>query len=266
VNTYEKFQSAPHFGSEANALHSRAIQPVGGFNPRLTSAARRTNWPRSELLPGYVSIRASLRQRGELHSAGGGRRSDNRFNPRLTSAARRTTDFTVTSCATIVSIRASLRQRGERARGPPSSGGPAAFQSAPHFGSEANLPNLIGLNQKESFNPRLTSAARRTSLPFQRCRKYAFQSAPHFGSEANRSRRASPDSFWRVSIRASLRQRGEQQPRADRRPMRDRFNPRLTSAARRTPRRTPVNSDNDAFQSAPHFGSEANSMNIPVSQ
>jgi len=36
------------------------------------------------------------------------------------------------------------------------------FQSAPHFSSEANTLALVHINENISFNPRLTSAARRT--------------------------------------------------------------------------------------------------------
>jgi len=60
-----------------------------------------------------------------------------RFNPRLTSAARRTLDHAPSSNSVAVSIRASLRQRGElgTVNHRVSS---SKFQSAPHFGSEAN--------------------------------------------------------------------------------------------------------------------------------
>src|SRR6266542_3172468 len=92
-----------------------------------------------------------------------------------------------------------------------------AFQSAPHFSSEANLgrpPTL--LLHVPCFNPRLTSAARRTAL------------------------RRVPSSALRVSIRASLQQRGERRIR---------------------------NSHNEKaeFKSAPHFRSEANGRSIKLS-
>ncbi len=61
-----------------------------------------------------------------------------------------------------VSIRASLQQRGELGALPGISR-TTAFQSAPHFSSEANA---------------LTA--------HQRALLYVFQSAPHFSSEANR--------------------------------------------------------------------------------
>src|SRR6266540_6965132 len=59
-----------------------------------------------------------------------------------------------------VSIRASLQQRGEPIQ-----------QRAPIFST--------------SFNPRLTSAARRTNELIHNLSCVAFQSAPHFSSEAN---------------------------------------------------------------------------------
>jgi len=85
------------------------------------------------------------------------------------------------------------------------------------------------------FNPRLTSAARRTPLYFCVFAHYGrFQSAPHFSSEANIKRLNNPPLIFRVSIRASLQQRGEQGFKALDVP------------------------DKITFQSAPHFSSEAN--------
>src|SRR6266545_3107155 len=83
------------------------------FNPRLTSAARRTIFTCVAMLTNHVSIRASLQQRGEQGRAPhvGGYYS--------------------------VSIRASLQQRGEQTR-LLLMHQPAGFQSAPHFSSEAN--------------------------------------------------------------------------------------------------------------------------------
>src|SRR6266511_3440544 len=66
-------------------------------------------------------------------------------------------------------------------------GGFDAFQSAPHFSSEANV-GLIEIEGRfgEGFNPRLTSAARRTlHWAMTKRFKFKFQSAPHFSSEAN---------------------------------------------------------------------------------
>src|SRR6266511_4007968 len=204
------------------------------FNPRLTSAARRTDLF-LDLDERIVSIRASLQQRGEL-SRRIYRRSDaRRFNPRLTSAARRTRYVAVLNRRpTGVSIRASLQQRGERRRAM-SSLSISAFQSAPHFSSEANAigcerfgrnrmfqsaphfsseanqnPGLLRA-QIYCFNTRLTSAARRTpGVTVLRATSAAFQSAPHFSSEAN--------ALVEPTVMSGRRC----------------FNPRLTSAARRT--------------------------------
>jgi len=60
-----------------------------------------------------------------------------------------------------------------------------------------------------------------------------------------------------VSIRASLQQRGERHS-AGKRHVSLCFNPRLTSAARRTPQVASPFSPVCRFQSAPHFSSEAN--------
>src|SRR6266498_265835 len=131
------------------------------FNPRLTSAARRT-----------------------VHCTSGACKLIS-FNPRLTSAARRTLFDLFRLMLHKVSIRASLQQRGER-NYDVANVGMIVFQSAPHFSSEANL-----------FGNATASA------PLQ------FQSAPHFSSEANNS-----------IDKIRLDDCG--------------FNPRLTSAARRT--------------------------------
>jgi len=109
-----EFQSAPHFSSEANTgCAAYSLRPLSRFNPRLTSAARRTTNFYPFDAEYIVSIRASLQQRGEHAIIVGLRLSYS------------------------VSIRASLQQRGERI----SSQDFAAnyrFQSAPHFSSEAN--------------------------------------------------------------------------------------------------------------------------------
>src|SRR6266545_2842949 len=84
----------------------------------------------------------------------------------------------------LVSIRAPLQQRGEQ-----KSDGfiivKFKFQSAPHFSSEANVEREMRRKGPPSFNPRLTSAARRTHQPFHIEFNVMFQSAPHFSSEAN---------------------------------------------------------------------------------
>src|SRR6266545_4103608 len=107
------------------------------FNPRLTSAARRTSRRGADVWPDGVSIHASLQQRGEHDSAGRSIRTTHCFNPRLTSAARRTLLIAGLRIKQNVSIHASLQQRGER-----QFSGAAEllfeFQSTPHFSSEAN--------------------------------------------------------------------------------------------------------------------------------
>src|SRR5262245_18120033 len=59
------------------------------------------------------------------------------------------------------------------------------FQSAPHFSSEANFIESGFHIAANRFNPRLTSAARRTTLTGSQTLTNKFQSAPHFSSEAN---------------------------------------------------------------------------------
>jgi len=161
-----------------------AVQQVG-FNPRLTSAARRTG-------TGYgyggnrwrVSIRASLQQRGErVEPAESAER--NSFNPRLTSAARRTDGAgralfgRLFQSAPHFSSEANVRvaQIIEFAM---------LFQSAPHFSSEANAKN---------FSPRPTLAVVSIRASLQ-------QRGERPVLTRHRSRRT-------VSIRASLQQRGE---------------------------------------------------------
>src|SRR6266511_506125 len=157
-----------------------------------------------------------------------------------------------------VSIRASLQQRGERV-GAAAIISPVAFQSAPHFSSEAN--------------------ARRSGY---RAPTKEFQSAPHFSSEANdvlyfaaavsfsvsiraslqqrgeRFRERHERQSREVSIRASLQQRGEPAHYPIQVPWYSSFNPRLTSAARRTSVARMGETNQKEFQSAPHFSSEAN--------
>ena len=159
--------------------------------------------------------------------------------------------------AQVVSIRASLRQRGE----PPFHFGESqavTFQSAPHFGSEANLVRA-GETKKDGVSIR--ASLRQRGEPyhvlkgdyvtvFQSAPHFGseantypvrgktghseFQSAPHFGSEANPNPPSPSPCTTVVSIRASLRQRGEPTQEVDINLPPPRFNPRLTSAARRT--------------------------------
>src|SRR6266508_356679 len=131
-----------------------------------------------------------------------------------------------------VSIRASLQQRGERHGSKRCLLGDE-FQSAPHFSSEANWRVRSKVRPIRGFNPRLTSAARRTNCRHRQRRILEFQSAPHFSSEANSRLRVGSIRSSNVSIRASLQQRGEL-AQAALLPGLSCFNPRLTSAARRT--------------------------------
>ncbi len=155
------FQSTPHFSSEANlemfliglnevevSIHASLQQrgerfsPMPGrmpncFNPRLTSAARRTGNLSPTVGVGDVSIHASLQQRGEPRHV-----AENlccrRFNPRLTSAARRTR-LSSSRCILKTSFNPRLTSAARR---------------------------TLSLSRMRSgalcFNPRLTSAARRT--------------------------------------------------------------------------------------------------------
>ncbi len=238
------------------------LAEIGCFNPRLTSAARRTRIRAYYEHKYRVSIRASLQQRGERHGIEEQRRLVSSFNPRLTSAARRTRRETrsgewkrlfqsaphFSSEANArrhgpagnfrgVSIRASLQQRGERVGGADRNERQEMFQSAPHFSSEAN-------------------DASKTS----RSKRYSFQSAPHFSSEANVQmvliflQRG-------VSIRASLQQRGELDL-----PCICELPPEVSIRASLQQRGEPCRGSERAvrtgFQSAPHFSSEANILGV----
>src|SRR6266508_5506348 len=108
------------------------------------------------------------------------------------------------------------------------------FQSAPHFSSEANTCICVPQAFRPCFNPRLPSAARRTSW-ITSGNVYFLGFNPRLTSAARRtqSSRLKIASSLRVSIRASLQQRGEHRI--------------FTSFF-----------DSSSFQSAPHFSSEAN--------
>src|SRR6266508_1715461 len=133
-----------------------------------------------------VSIRASLQQRGEPIQQRAPIFSTS-FNPRLTSAARRTNELIHNlSCV--------------------------AFQSAPHFSSEANPVVKRGRPRKVVFQsaPHFSSEANIAVFHAVGVR-YSFQSAPHFSSEANDCSIFDMSFHRWVSIRASLQQRGERQ-------------------------------------------------------
>src|SRR6266540_2630938 len=112
-------------------------------------------------LPPEVSIRASLQQRGEpCRGSERAVRTGFQSAPHFSSEANTPTTIYITIYRA-VSIRASLQQRGERSCSPPPPS-PIEFQSAPHFSSEANLTRCFAVVHNSRFNPRLTSAARRT--------------------------------------------------------------------------------------------------------
>src|SRR6266545_2819479 len=202
------FQSTPHLSGKANNFfqqhgaysflvsihaspqrqgerhHFPARLLAEGFNPRLTSAARRT------------------------FTLFGGRFTASCFNPRLTSAARRTSRAGITGSQEGVSIHASPQRQGEQIS--------FKFLSKTFDVSIHASPQRQGEPQREalkvvdkSFNPRLTSAARRTLSPVVRPSGREFQSTPHLSGKANAGRGC--------GLTFVLG-----------------FNPRLTSAARRT--------------------------------
>ncbi len=186
---------------------------VTSFNPRLTSAARRTEQKKT------VSAKAVFQSAPHFSSEAN---ADSAYMVSLIFPFQSAPHFSSEANSLRnheffyfheVSIRASLQQRGE-----PTfqkklfvSGG---FQSAPHFSSEANIlvcgveaksagfnPRLTsaarrtantvqGEDEPISFNPRLTSAARRTGAALTMWSiVLMFQSAPHFSSEANEYQR-----------------------------------------------------------------------------
>src|SRR6266511_2855058 len=113
------FQSAPHFSSEANHLEGRLMAAKLRFNPRLTSAARRTR-RMARALPRTQS-----------------------FNPRLTSAARRTYPPWLSRSRSTFQSAPHFSSEANDSDGLPKYVG-IKFQSAPHFSSEANLGFYMG--------------------------------------------------------------------------------------------------------------------------
>src|SRR6266540_3962743 len=179
-----EFQSTPHLSGKANNFfkqhgaysflvsihaspqrqgerhHFPARLLAEGFNPRLTSAARRTS------------------------ALFGGRVTASSFNPRLTSAARRTSRAGITGSQEGVSIHASPQRQGEQIS--------FKFLSKTFDVSIHASPQRQGEPQREalkvvdkSFNPRLTSAARRTSFFVVIALLSKFQSTPHLSGKAN---------------------------------------------------------------------------------
>src|SRR6266508_867973 len=228
------FQSAPHFSSEANA----------------PGPTRRSGAIRFQSAP-HFSSEANLQHDSRS-------RPGRRFNPRLTSAARRTKYESVMSHAKRVSIRASLQQRGEHAGTWKLIAGPV-FQSAPHFSSEAN-PGMEDQRRREQrFNPRLTSAARRTR--WKVALELQFLGVSIRASLQQRGERINNlyiPQITLVSIRASLQQRGEpDRPLAL--PLRPLGSIRASLQQRGERAGAGAIVTGGAFQSAPHFSSEANS-------
>src|SRR6266542_3978769 len=180
-----------------------------------------------------VSIRASLQQRGELrdHFAA---KFYSCVSIRASLQQRGALIESLPSVLIEVSIRASLQQRGERAAHA-SIISPEAVQSAPHFSSEANHYQPATYSHLARFQsaPHFSSEANAYQVLFCLL-KERFQSAPHFSSEANPLTIRFKSRGIRVSIRASLQQRGERRSPEWARQIRKSFNPRLTSAARRT--------------------------------
>ncbi len=218
------FQSTPHLSGEANVDDAPITTVYSRFNPRLTSAARRTQFSQVKITGGRC------------------------FNPRLTSAARRTADCRTCGLLLAVSIHASPQRRGEREpflrlahigdvsihaspqrRGehvgviqalhdllvsihasPQRRGEHEEGESEGGLSGEANVALAVRPDFSRRFNPRLTSAARRTT-----------------GEQCGHNGRL-------VSIHASPQRRGELELSHPFLPILLSFNPRLTSAARRT--------------------------------
>src|SRR6266540_909935 len=252
-----------------------------------------------------VSIRASLQQRGELrdHFAA---KFYSCVSLRASLQQRGELIESLPSVLIEVSIRASLQQRGEPV-GPAAIISPVAFQSAPHFSSEANARRSGARAPTKEFQsaPHVSSEANdvlyfaaavsfsvsiRASLQQrgERFRERQERQSNNVSIRASLQQRGEPLSTCNlltsceVSIRASLQQRGERLPspllsferevsiRASLQqrgepahypiqvPWYSSFNPRLTSAARRTSVARMGETNQKEFQSAPHFSSEAN--------
>src|SRR5262249_20069326 len=140
------------------------LRPGIRFNPRLTSAARRTINPVESLHIDDVSIHASRQPRGEPLAEG---QFPEELNVSIHASRQPGGELSRAEwrLQTIsVSIHASRKPRGERGRERGIST-VVAFQSTPHVSREANAPrNKVSPSQR-CFNPRLTSAARRTHAP-----------------------------------------------------------------------------------------------------
>src|SRR6266498_2568146 len=162
---------------------------MGSFNPRLTSAARRTSesmlrWPNMDMFQStpHLSGKANVVIDTERGSASS-------FNPRLTSAARRTH----------VWIKVRL--------------GPAGFN--PRLTSAARRTGtgyapLALLNVSIHASPQRQGERRPSD---RRALITEFQSTPHLSGKANRGR-AHGSPRMAVSIHASPQRQGERAPSA----------------------------------------------------
>src|SRR6266540_2241150 len=131
------FQSTPHLSGKANAILGHSCISQQSFNPRLTSAARRTPLDLFRLW------------------------QSERFNPRLTSAARRTRWIARPLFSARFQSTPHLSGKANRLRGevaPFNNGFNPRLTSAARR-TEEHCKRKAG---SISFNPRLTSAARRT--------------------------------------------------------------------------------------------------------
>src|SRR6266511_1648740 len=97
-----------------------------------------------------------------------------------------------------VSIRASLQQRGELVISFRFRIGVGGFNPRLTSAARRTFVRIHRFSPMAGFNPRLTSAARRT--PLAECASFPsmFQSAPHFSSEANLLFYLYPGIFYQV--------------------------------------------------------------------
>jgi len=222
-------------------LRCRDITACGDrFNPRLTSAARRTSsiHPSGIFLDICFNPRLTSAARRTAFELSRGL-TDGSFNPRLTSAARRTR---TSGFGFNVALFQSTPHFSSEANKAPRSQGqrPLMFQSTPHFSSEANSISAVVAVAPPAFQstPHFSSEAN-TSEDRAGFTGDGFQSTPHFSSEANKVTSCHLPCSTCVSIHASLQQRGEPILDTCRNLNFKGFNPRLTSAARRTQRLGP---------------------------
>ncbi len=228
------FQSAPHFSSEANQFWGYYRCELWFVSIRASLQQRGEPEIRaSVILRARVSIRASLQQRGELKCLRSSRRNS------------------------FVSIRASLQQRGEHSIGGGVDINISSFNPRLTSAARRTLFFLSRMRQRTGFNPRLTSAARRTID--NKFRKVASLVSIRASLQQRGEQQLLSNVFLfvHVSIRASLQQRGEQLRSLKSRRVRM-VSIRASLQQRGEPRfpfRHPLIEE---FQSAPHFSSEAN--------